>query len=226
MTAQESLKKRIRARMAKTGERYTAARAALLEQPAPQPSHSNWAATPPHSETAIRENTGHSWDEWVALIDAGPGREAGHTAIATWVVEEHGIGGWWAQGVTVGYERITGLRLPGQMKDGTFTVAKTKKLDLDGTEFRELLNDDDARSSLLPGLTSQLRSKPTTKAPKFSIADAETGDDLGILQFRVDPAASGCKLVVTHEKLPDPDSAETWKQYWADWLEALADQDR
>lgn len=222
MTAQESLKMKIRARMVKTGERYTAARAALLAPPQSIPNGSDWAAPPPHSDAVIRENTGHSWNEWVALIDAGPGPEAGHTAIAAWVVEEHGVGGWWAQGVTVGYERITGLRLPGQMKDGTFTVAKTKKLDLDGMEFREILNDDDARAALLPGLSSTTRSKPTTKAPKFSIADAVSGEDLGILQFRMEEASSGCKLVVTHEKLPDVQSAETWKQYWADWLEDLA----
>ncbi|GFZ89067.1 DUF4287 domain-containing protein [Nesterenkonia alkaliphila] len=221
MTAQESLKK-IRARMVKTGERYTAARAALLAAPEPIPNGSDWVSAPPHSDTVIRENTGHSWNEWVALIDAGPGREAGHTAIAAWVVAEHGVGGWWAQGVTVGYERITGLRLPGQMPDGTFTVSKTKKLDLDSTEFRELLNNDAARADLLPGLTSAARSKPGTKAPRFAIADAVSGEDLGILQFRVESASSGAKLVVTHEKLPDIQSAEVWKQYWADWLEDLA----
>ncbi|WP_150462889.1 hypothetical protein [Nesterenkonia ebinurensis] len=225
MTAQESLKKRIRARMAKTGERYTAARSALLAQTDPAPAGSGWVSSPDVSSKKIRENTGNGWDEWVALIDAGPGREAGHTAIAAWVVEEHGVDGWWAQGVTVGYERITGLRLPGQMKDGTFTVSRTKTLDLAGTQFRAMLNDDDARASLLPGLTSAARSKPTTKAPKFSIADADSGETLGILQFRVEPASSGCKLVVTHEKLPNPQGAQAWKQYWSDWLEDLAAQD-
>ncbi|GAA1824757.1 DUF4287 domain-containing protein [Nesterenkonia flava] len=178
-------------------------------------------AAPDVSDATIRENTGRGWDEWVALIDAGPGRAAGHAAIAAWLVEEHGVDGWWAQGVTVGYERITGLRLPGQMKDGTFSVSRSKTLPLDGAEFRERLNDDDARAALLPGLSSQPRSKPTTKAPKFSLADAETGENVGVLQFRVEPAAAGCKLVVTHEKLPDPQAAEKWKQHWGDWLEDL-----
>ena len=179
-------------------------------------------AAPDVSDERIRENTGRGWDDWVAVIDAGPGRQASHTTIAAWLVEVHGVDGWWAQGVTVGYERITGRRLPGQMKDGTFSVSRSKTLDLDGEEFRERLNDDAARAALLPGLSSAPRSKPTTKAPKFSLSDAASGEELGILQFRLEPASEGAKLVVTHEKLPDSEAAEKWKQHWGDWLESLA----
>ncbi len=42
------------------------------------------------------------------------------------VHEEHGLPGWWAQTVTVGYERIRGLREWGQRRDGTFEVSKSK----------------------------------------------------------------------------------------------------
>jgi hypothetical protein len=34
----------------------------------------------------------------------------GHTEIARWLVAEHRIGGWWAQSVTVAYERARGVR--------------------------------------------------------------------------------------------------------------------
>lgn len=180
------------------------------------------SAAPDVSDERIRENTGRGWGDWVAVIDAGPGREASHATIAAWLVEEYGVDGWWAQGVTVGYERLTGRRLPGQMQDGTFSVSRSKTLDLDGEEFRERLNDDAARAALLPGLSSAPRSKPTTKAPKFSLSDAETGEELGVLQFRLEPASAGAKLVVTHEKLPGPRAAECWKQHWGDWLESLA----
>src|SRR5688572_16898232 len=106
MTTQESFKRRVRARMAKTGEKYGAARRTLIAQAERSPSRA-WVADPDASDESIRANTGHGWDEWLALIDAGPGREAGHTAIATWVREENDVDGWWAQSVTVGYERIT-----------------------------------------------------------------------------------------------------------------------
>lgn len=179
-------------------------------------------AAPDVSDERIRENTGRGWDDWVAVIDAGPSRQASHTTIAAWLVEEHGVDGWWAQGVTVGYERLTGRRLPCQMKDGTFSVSRSKTLSMGGEEFRERLHDDAARAALLPGLSSVPRSKPTTKAPKFALSDAESGKDLGTLQFRLEPASAGAKLVVTHEKLPHPQAAEKWKQHWGDWLESLA----
>ena len=54
----------------------------------------------------IRQNTGRGWDDWCDVIDAWPGRVDGHTAIATYVREDLGIGPWWGQGVTVGYERL------------------------------------------------------------------------------------------------------------------------
>ncbi len=82
------------------------------------------------SDEKIRENTGHGWDEWTDLIEAGPGRLAGHTAIAAWVQVEHSLTGWWAQGVTVGYERIAGLRLPGQTPDGAFSVSRSRVLEI------------------------------------------------------------------------------------------------
>ena len=73
------------------------------------------------SDDAVREATGRGWDEWVALIEEWGGHGDGHGAIARWV-EEQGVDGWWAQTVTVGFERITGIRLPHQMADGTFTA--------------------------------------------------------------------------------------------------------
>lgn len=222
MTAQESFKKRIRSRMARTGERYGAARRALIERAGPVSTSGGWVAQPEHSDEAIRRATGRGWDEWVAAIEAGPGRAAGHTAIAAWVHDEHGVGPWWAQGVTVGYERITGLRLPGQMTDGTFTVSRSRTVDIDAAEFATALWDDSARAALLPGFTSTARSRPGTKAPRFGLVGGDDGADLGVIHFATEQVKDRTKIVVTHEKLPTLAAADTWKQFWTDWLAALA----
>ncbi|MGH3668101.1 MAG: hypothetical protein ACRDU7_07410, partial [Acidimicrobiia bacterium] len=124
MTRQETFKRRIRQRMEKTGERYGAARRVLVEQSSTAGGRS-WASEPEMADATLREATGRGWDEWCDIIDAWPGHSDGHTAIATFVREEHGVDGWWAQTVTVGYERITGLRLPHQQPDGTFSAGKS-----------------------------------------------------------------------------------------------------
>lgn len=222
MTTHESFKRRIRSRMAKTGERFNAARRALREPSPPATSNGRgWVAEPESNDELVTAKTGHSWDQWVALIDSGPGREAGHTAIATWLREEHTVDPWWAQGVTLGYERITGIRLPGQLPDGTFTVSRSRTLPGDIGATRALVLDDDARAILFPGLRTRLRSAPTSKQLRFNLVDDASGEGVGVLALSIDPVKSGVKLVVTHEKLPSVGSADVWKAFWGDWIADL-----
>lgn len=233
MTTQEAFKKRVRERMRKTGERYGAARRALISAAEARASAAgggargataasgarSWVAQPQHSDALVREKTGRGWDEWVDAIDAGPGRAAGHTAIAEWL-RGQGVDAWWAQGVTVGFERITGLRLPGQMPDGTFTVSRSRVVGLPPIEVRALLMDDDSRSELLPGFEATLRSKPGVKTPGFELR--RDGELLGRVSFAFDPASGErTNLTATHAKLPTLEEADHWKAFWAEWLAAL-----
>lgn len=185
----------------------------------------DWAAQPPHSSEAIREGTGRSWSQWVELIDAGPGRGASHTDIAAWVNANSDVGSWWAQGVTVGYERITGMRLPGQMPNGTFTTARSRTLPVSPDALRRMVEDDDSRNALLPTVVATRTSKAGVKAPRFRLTDRADGTDLGVLQFMFDGAAAKTKLTVTHEKLPSIQAVEEWKDFWAQWLDALETRD-
>lgn len=221
MTTQESFKRRIRTRMAQTGERYGAARRALLTKAVDTPTSSGWVAKPEQTDATVRTATGRSWDEWVALIDSGPGRRAGHTAIATWLREHHNVDGWWAQGVTVGYERITGIRLPGQMPDGTFTISRSRTLELEVDAFRMLLADDADRDALFPGYVTTPRSRPGVKAPRFALTDTDTGQPAGTLQLSLDPLSDRVRLTVTHSGLPSPAACDAAKELWSGWLAAL-----
>jgi hypothetical protein len=221
MIAHDALTRRIRDRLAADGAAHVDRIAAAEPTAPPAQGARRWAADPVQSDEKIRENTGHTWDEWADLIDAGPGRLAGHTAIAAWVHAEHGVPGWWAQGVTVGYERIAGLRLPGQMPDGTFSVSRSRVLALPAELLRAALLDDTGRVDLFPGLDTVLRSKPASKALRFAASRA--GRSLGSLLFSMDPLLDGrLRVTVTHDKLTSADAGERWKPYWADWLAAVA----
>ena len=214
MTRQESFKRRVRARMAKTGERYGAARRILIEQASSQPTRS-WAAEPGMGDEALRAATGRGWNEWCDILDAWPGRTQGHGAIATHLRDAYGVDGWWAQTVTVGYERITGLRLPYQRPDGTFSAGKSRTVTTDAHALRALLLDDADRSDLFPGLETQLRSRATSRNVRIAIGP-------GTAEIAIEPHDGGrAKVAIQHARLPSPAEVERWKDYWDEWLSAI-----
>jgi hypothetical protein len=229
MTKHESFKRRVRERMEKTGERYGAARRALLGglvEPAVAGEQSDptrrrvRVSEPEVDDLSIKRATGRDWDEWCDLIDAWPGNHRGHTAIAAHIAETHGLDGWWGQGVTVGYERITGRRVVNQMADGTFSAGKTRTVTVDLAVLRSLLVDDADRSALFPGLETQLRSRPGSKALRVGVAIDDQA--IGSALFTFTPKDDGRVMInVSHDGLPDAAAVERWKQYWTDWLAAI-----
>ncbi len=70
------------------------------------------------SDEAVAARTGCTWEKWVWALDRARAHTWSHTEIARFVRETYRIPGWWAQTVTVGYERIRGLRDVGQRREG------------------------------------------------------------------------------------------------------------
>ena len=120
MPLQKDFKRVVRARMQKTGESYTTARANLLRRrgsdPAAVPAapRPDYAALAGMSDSAISGKTGRDWAGWVRLLDGLGAHAWPHRRIAETVHAEYGVREWWTQAVTVGYERIKGLREIGQ----------------------------------------------------------------------------------------------------------------
>lgn len=219
MTKQEAFKKRVRARMQATGERYSAARRVLLARTGGRHGRV-WVAEPETADASVSAATGKSWDEWCDVIDAWPGRTEGHTATAAYLRETHDVDAWWAQTITIGYERITGLRLPYQRPDGTFTASKSMTISINTDELRSMLLADEHRVDLFPGLDTELRSKPTSKAIRLSVGP-------GVAIIDLEPKNNArTKVTVAHENLPAYDDVAEWKFYWSEWLEALDESQR
>src|SRR5262245_50459176 len=118
MPREKDLKRLVRARMKKTGEAYTAARAQILRKSAkpttPTPEYAKLAGM---ADAVVREKTGRDWTEWVRTLDAHDAEQMKHGDIATLVNGTYKVADWWSQTVTVGYERIKGLRARGQRRD-------------------------------------------------------------------------------------------------------------
>ena len=121
MTRNKARKRATRARMAKTGERYTAARRHVVK-----PREELRAEDLVQPEATVRQNTGKGWREWLRILDAWGARKRKHKEIAAYLVAEHGVSGWWAQTITTTYERSRGIRAKHQTLGGSFQVSVSK----------------------------------------------------------------------------------------------------
>lgn len=217
MTRNASFKHRIRARMAKTGERYAAARAQLLAQLEARAAGRGrrWISEPEVDDASVSKATGYAWEHWCQQIEAAGLADAPHPQIAAWLHEHQGLDRWWSQTVTVGYERISGRRLPYQRADGSFTAGRSKTVAVDAQLLRDALVDSEERAELLPGYPTELRSRPGSK-------DIRLGIGPGVAIIRVEALSDGrSKLFIEHNGLPDSESVEAWRHWWGEWLEAL-----
>ena len=125
MTVNKDFKRLVRARMRKTGEAYTAARAQLLQKTTPAkksaaPAKPDYAKLAGMSDAKIEAQTGCTWEKWVKSLDHNGAREMTHAQIAELCAKKYKAPSWWSQMVAVGYERIRGLRTRGQQRNGTF----------------------------------------------------------------------------------------------------------
>ena len=59
-----------------------------------------------------------------------------HREIAAYVRNTFKVPDWWCQTVTVGYERIKGLRAIGQWRDGTYEASKSKVIPVPVSRLR------------------------------------------------------------------------------------------
>lgn len=152
------------------------------------------AIDPGADEQVVIERTGRGWQQWRDLIDAWPGHRDGHTAVARWLEQEHGVDGWWAQQLTVGWERLSGRRLPNQLADGTFTANRSATIEVDAEVLRAHLLDADLRAALFPGEAPELRSRPTSKNVRLGVGE-------GVAELALRPKPDGrVTVTVQHHK--------------------------
>lgn len=214
MTTQSSFKRLVRARMDKTGESYTAARATLLSAEDPK---TNSGAALTMSDEAIRRRSGRGWEEWFDVLDEWGAVERPHKEIARWLREEQGIAGWDAQSVAVSYERARGLRAVGERPDG-FSVTAQKTVAVPVDRLYDAVVDASLRSQWLHD--GQLRERTATK-PKSARFDWGDGKTRVVVGFQAKGEAKST-VALEHERLPDAEQAERMKTFWRARLSALA----
>jgi hypothetical protein len=212
MPKNKDLKRLARSRMKKTGESYTAARAELVKK-----SKQDLAERAGMSDLVVSAKTGRTWEEWVRLLDARGARSMIHRDIAEYLYEEQAVPGWWAQMVTVGYERIRGLRDIGQRRSGEYEASKSKTLPVPLGKLFRAFTVARTRERWLPGVKWTVR---TTVADKSIRVTWDDGTSVELYFVPKGPEKS--QVAVQHRKLRTKAHIAKAKAYWGERLEGLA----
>jgi hypothetical protein len=213
MTRQKSFKRLVRARMEKTGESYTSARASLL---AADESKATDGPALTMSDDAIRRRTGHGWEHWFDLLDEWGATQRSHTDAASWLREEQDTGGWNAQAIVVSYERARGLRAVGEHADG-FTVTASKTVAVPVDRLYEAFVEEPLRREWLPDAELRERTATRPRSARFDWGENGTRVVVGF-EAKCDGKSTAS---LAHEKLPDAAEAERMKAFWRERVAAL-----
>src|SRR5687767_7896682 len=198
----------------------TADAAPLISQAAPAVTESALpprVAEPGVSDASVHKATGKSWDEWFALLDAWHGTTHNHTEIARHVYETYGIDGWWAQNVTVGYERARGMRALHERPDG-FSGNASKTFPVSVERLFAAFVEPDERDCWLEGIELRNRTSQPNKSARFDVLPEDRRLAVTFVAKGPDKAAAQLQ----QERLADADDVARWKALWKEQLARLA----
>ncbi|MFC4874361.1 hypothetical protein [Negadavirga shengliensis] len=170
------------------------------------------------SEESIKKATGKTWSYWFDYLDRINAGQFSHKEIADKLHELDGVTGWWAQTITVEYERKIGRREVGQTCEGDFQASASKTLPgtMDHVFFlwQEFVRDMDRFNHVAYDSVPQLSETQKWRYWRVNLKD---GSRVSII---INQKSEGkVLLAVNQEKLTDAKAVEDWKAYWKTQLQ-------
>jgi hypothetical protein len=213
MTAQKSFKRLVRARMAKTGERYATARAQLLRDAGDDAATDRDVPRLACSDDRIRERTDRGWEEWFDLLDSWDAESMQHTELARRVAEllDVSVLAWDAQAIVASFERSRGMRAVGERigPDG-FVASASKTIAASAESVFAAFVDHEHRRSWLRDLELTERTVAPSKRARFDVDGGVTR-----LFVSIEPkGAARCTVTVEHSRLAGPEERARRKDEW------------
>ncbi len=215
MTEHKSFKRLVRARMEKTGESYTTARAMLLGAEDGDGLKDVKLAT---SDESIRRRTGRGWEEWFEMLDDWGAANRAHRETARWLAEQQGLHplAWNVQAIAASYERTRGLRVVGEKDDGfAITASRTVAAPVDA--LFDAFVDERRRERWLPDGRLRERTATRPRSARFDWGDGGTRVNVTFLA----KGEASSTAALEHRRLADAAEAERMKAYWRERLAAL-----
>ncbi len=190
------------------------------------------------SESTVLEKTGKPLAHWRRVLDEFDCAEKGHKATAKFLVDKHGLTHWWAQTITVDYERAKGIRVVGQRHDGQFVVNVTRTVAAPVERVWEAWAD---AATLSKWFTTK-QSHEFVEGGPYENADGDKGvfkkivkhdrlhftwenekhcpGSLVIVQF-LPKGKDKTTVAITHEKLPNKAGVDEMREGWSWALDSL-----
>ena len=228
MPTQKDLKRLVRNRMEKTGESYTTAHAHITRtlrsttktgtrtQANGHASAAEYAETAGMSNGAVKKATGSDWATWVQALDDANATEMSHKDIAKHVKENFDVTFWWAQSITVAYERIRGLRAKGQRRGGGYDVNKSKTVNV---PIAKLYAAFGARGRKKWLGDTEVIIKTSTREKSMRLV-WEDGCPVDVYFW--DKGASKSQVQIQHRKIATKAKADKIREQWNERVTALA----
>jgi hypothetical protein len=153
---------------------------------------------------------------WVRALDHVGAHEWSHRSIAEHVSEKYKVSGWWSQMVTVGYERIKGLRAIGQRLSGKYEASKSKVFQVPVGRLYRAFHDARTRRRWLGDVKFTVRAATRDKSLRITWPDASS-----VVVYFEGKGTGKSQVVIQHEKLADKAAADQMKSYWTERLKSL-----
>jgi len=182
-------------------------------------SPADYAALAGMSNEAVRAKTGQTWERWVKALDRVEADRWPHREIARHLVGEYGLSGWWSQTVTVGYERIRGLREVGQRRGGSYEVTKTKTVAVAVGKLYRAFSDKRRRAQWLSDADVIIRAAIRDKSLRITWIDGTS-----VEVYFTKKGVTKSSVSVEHRTLPSRAAATAMKAYWGERLAELAER--
>lgn len=175
----------------------------------------------PCGDDALRAATGRDWHEWLSLLDASGAAARGldHNRLLELTMQSlPETAGWWAQMVSVGYERARGLRQMHESCNGDFQATLSKTFPVPLFAAFAAWADASLRGEWLD-------------APDLSFTKLNAGRNIrarwpdgSLLDIRFNATGPDrCQIVVDTMKLNDSADVQRAKAFWQAQFERLQD---
>ncbi len=167
-------------------------------------------------DEAVLAKTGRTWEQWVRELDRHGAEQLSHRDVVSMLRHGYELESWWSQMVTVGYERIKGLRARGQKRDGSYEATKSRTFNVPVATLYNAWADANIRRRWLTDMTVRVRTSTASKSIRLGAPDG------GIIAVGfVAKGRSKSTVALSEAKLRDRAAAARVRASWHARLDTL-----